>query len=382
MSLTTSPNMLLPIPTVGSEPGPQFGYDINTSLTLIDYHDHSSGKGVQITPSGLNISSALSFQGQNATNMGAVIFQNQSSLATLNALYTIGGELWFNDGTNPVQITLAGSVNATSSSLTSGTASAAFSAGVLVVDSVTSNSTPGNIQVGSVLLGNNTAGSNFLTLQPPSLTGGGYTLTLPTIPASTSFLTIDATGVIGEATGVSAAQIASASITGSQLANQTVTATQIANGTITTTQIASNAGILSSQLANANGANTTVSGTYSNNTTSFTSIANVFPSNLVSNRPLYFVFSGPSIVMNDGGSGSTVTFRLINLTDNITYYTWTIPLSAGTTGYTIPISSFNSMANQNILSSSSNFALQAKVNSAASASVSVSSGRVMSFFGW
>lgn len=291
--------MLLPIPGVGTEAGPQFAFDINNALNLIDAHDHSSGRGVQVTPSGLNINATLNFQNQLISSPQAIIFQNQSSLATVNALYTIAGELWYNDPTNPVQITSAGTVNATSSSLTSGTASAAFSAGVLVVNSVTSNSTPANIQFGSALLGNNTAGSNFLTLQPPSLTGGGYTLTLPTIPATTKFLTIDNTGVISTASSISGSQLATGTLTGSQMANQTVTATQIANATITTTQISATAGILPSQLGavQAGGGNSSIAN-YSNSTGTYTAIGHATVNNLLA----FTVVNGRPIVVNVTGN--------------------------------------------------------------------------------
>ena len=36
MSFTNSPNMNLPIPTVGGEPGPNYATDVNSSLTLVD----------------------------------------------------------------------------------------------------------------------------------------------------------------------------------------------------------------------------------------------------------------------------------------------------------------------------------------------------------
>ena len=314
---TLSPNMSLSVPTVGVDVGPTFAYQINTSLNILDAHNHSPGNGVQIPPSGLNINSALTFQNQQATNMGAVLFQDQTSLATLNALYTKAGELWFNDPTNPVQITSGGAVNATSSGISSGSASAAFSAGVLQVYSNLSTSTPGNIQGGSLLLGNNVANSNFLTLSPPSLTGGGWTLTLPAIPGSTSFLTLDTGG------NITGSVPATAGITGSNIATATITGTNIAAATLTDSLIepavapGSTAfqGIAPNKLDSANtpyyiaGSN---SGTFTTSSGSFVDVTNqsVTLPNVSHTRPVFISFYGSNSSAEISVTG-TAAFRII-----------------------------------------------------------------------
>lgn len=351
--------MQLSIPTVGVDTGPSYAYNINTSLNLIDAHDHSSGKGVQITPSGMNINTSLSFQGSNATSMGAVVFQNQTSLSTLNALYVIGSELWYNDTTSAIQITSNGAVNATSSGISSGTASAAFAAGVLQVYSNLGTSTPGNVQCGSVLLGNNTAGSNFLTLQPPSLTGGGYALTLPTIPVSTKFLTIDTSGNISTVSNVSGAQIAAASLTGSQLsASANILGSQLsASAGIVGTQLASNTVAVSNMASVSSHAAT--GGSYSNTSyDGFSNVVSVSASGLVANRPLIFSFSGPLFTLTDTSSaGTTFTFEIFDSTDSISIATWTCIVAAAATIQVQP--SFNFTASIGV-SSTATFALRAK----------------------
>ena len=199
-----TPNMSLVQPDVGVEPGPQYAQDINNSLSIVDGHNHSPGYGVQITPSGLNINSDLPFGVNNATLLRSVRFQPQPaalSLATdIGCLYETGVDLYYNDGSgNQIQITKSGGVNATSSGISSGTASAGFVAGVLVVDSA--SLTPANIQVGSVLLGLNMASTNYLTLSPPSsLASGSYSLTLPAIPSVLSSMTLDSSGNMGSIT--------------------------------------------------------------------------------------------------------------------------------------------------------------------------------------
>ena len=197
MASTISPNMGLVIPGIGTEASPTWASDLNASLSSIDSHNHSSGQGVQITPNGMNINAPLAFQGNQATGVGAVVFNNQSSLATVGALYigpsSGGNELFYNDTTGPVQITSGGLVNATSSGISSGTASAAFSAGVLVVKS--SSTSFANIDMQSAVLSNGGNLANQLTLQAPTLSGS-YAITLPSIPVSQSFLTVDTSGSI------------------------------------------------------------------------------------------------------------------------------------------------------------------------------------------
>src|SRR4051812_17947618 len=119
MSSTTSPNMNLLIPTVGSEPGPEYAQDVNDSLTLIDQHDHTPGHGVQINPDGMDISSDLTFNNHNLTNARSIRFSPQGSplalAADLGCIYESGVDLYYNDGNgNQVRLTQSGSVAGTS----------------------------------------------------------------------------------------------------------------------------------------------------------------------------------------------------------------------------------------------------------------------------
>lgn len=199
MANTISPNMGLIVPGIGTEYSPTWASDLNASLSSIDSHNHSAGQGVQITPSGLNINADLAFQGNNATLLRSTRFSPQSSVlsgaADVGCLYVVNNELYYNDvsGGHNVQITSNGSVNATSSGISSGTASASFSAGVLVVKS--SSTSFANIDMQSAILANSGNLSNQLTLQAPSLSGS-YSLTLPAIPASQSFMAVDTSGNI------------------------------------------------------------------------------------------------------------------------------------------------------------------------------------------
>lgn len=235
MSVQT-PNMYLVLPTIGVDSGLVWEQAFDSNALTVDQHNHTSGYGVQVPPAGLNINSDLTFNNNSPIALKSAVFTAQSSLATLKSVYVIGNDLYYNDGaSNVVRITSGGSVNATSSGISSGSATASFVSSVLVVNSA--SNTPANIQAGSFLLGNNVASSHFLTLSPPSAMASSFTLVLPNIPASTLPVTLDSSGNFG--TGqIATAQIANNAVTAAQIANNTITATQIANNTITATQIA------------------------------------------------------------------------------------------------------------------------------------------------
>lgn len=199
-NITLSPNMDLPVPQVGLDSGPQYATDINTCLTLIDGHNHSPGYGVPISSSGINLTTDLPVNSNNLTLVRSVRFTPQSvaipaTSPDIGSVYVAGLDLWYNDlAGNQVQLTSGGLVNATSSGISDGTASATFSAGVLVVDAAAN--TPANIQAASLLMGNNVANSHYLTLSPPSAMGANYNVTLPALPSSTSFMLMNTSGVM------------------------------------------------------------------------------------------------------------------------------------------------------------------------------------------
>jgi len=221
MSNTTiTPNMSLPNPNPGIDPGPDYANNIYASFVLVDQHNHSPGYGVLIQPNGLNITSDLSFTGtganpNNATQLRSVRFTEQTtaftSAADIGCLYELNvggnGELFYIDSSqNQVQLTANGTVNATTTALVNGNNRASFVANQLVVYSNSTNNTPGNIVAGSILLGNNTPSSQYLTLQPPNAMGSSFSLTLPSVPGSTQLLQIDSSGNI-TASGVAPATV-------------------------------------------------------------------------------------------------------------------------------------------------------------------------------
>lgn len=249
--------MSLPNPIPGSSAGPQYALDIQSCFTIVDQHNHSAGSGQQIQPNGLNINGDLSFQSNNAYALRTVRFTPQGSAIPnsgldVGCLYVAGNELYYNDvsGGHQVAITLNGNVNATSSGISSGAASAAFVGGVLVVKS--SSTSGANVEMQSAVLTNNGNLTNTLTLQAPTLSSS-LAQTFPITPAVTSFMTMDSSGNMGVGTallgalttsnlsasaGIIGTQLsASAGIVGTQIASTTIAGSNLINNTLTGTQM-------------------------------------------------------------------------------------------------------------------------------------------------
>ncbi len=197
--ITTSPNMGLQIPAAGLTPGPEWFTAIVQSLNIIDQHNHTLGEGVQLNSGSFLLTAALPLNGNALTQVQAVTF-TPGVFTTLDSLYVNGADLYYNDGNgNTIQITSGGTVNATSSGISSGTATASFVASVLVVNQATN--TPASIQAGNILVGNTgVANSEYVTLKPVNALAVNYSLTLPTLPATPSLLQIDTSGNITAAT--------------------------------------------------------------------------------------------------------------------------------------------------------------------------------------
>jgi hypothetical protein len=198
--------MNLPVPVVGVDPGPDWATQINNCLALIDSHTHTTGSGVQINPSGININADLSFAGNNLTLVRSTRFQNQTStlsgVSDLNCAYSSGtaGDLYYNDGSgNRIRLTQSGSIVGTTGSiggLVSPASATYIPASQKFVWQSAAN-TAANLDCGSVIFRNITASSYGLTLAPPSSLALNYTITLPAIPAASgNFLTIDTSGNI------------------------------------------------------------------------------------------------------------------------------------------------------------------------------------------
>jgi hypothetical protein len=79
--MTTTANMLLTLPTPGGDIG-TWDDELNASISLIDTHDHSTGKGVAIGVSGINLNADLPYNGNSATDLKSVDFTEVASVSS------------------------------------------------------------------------------------------------------------------------------------------------------------------------------------------------------------------------------------------------------------------------------------------------------------
>jgi hypothetical protein len=358
--------MGFPISSIGTDSGLNWETNLNAALTVIDGHNHSPGSGQQIQPNGININADLTFNSNNAIALRAARFTPQASPianagADVGEIYVSGNELYYNDvsGGNQVKLTSNGSVNATSSGIASGTATAAFSAGTLVVKS--SSSSYGNVALQSVVLANSGNLTNQLTLQAPTLSSS-YALTLPTIPGALSFMTLDASGNMAGSIAVSGALTtsnlsASANIVGTQLS---------ASADILGSQLDSAAGIEPGQLNFNSGSNTVSS--YSNGGATPTAVVTATLSGYTTNRPIFISFQDDGSASFGCGTfsisgGSTATFTIFAKTGPITVVqVGEYIISNNTSGtFVYPISVLNCI---DLSATSSEYVLQAHTGGA------------------
>ena len=107
--------MSLNEPSVGQTAGPDWATEVNANFTTIDQHDHTSGKGVQLTPSALNINSDLEFNGNAAIELKRLTIDSSATGSGTNySVYQSGGNLyWYNGSGQAVQITNGANVKTT-----------------------------------------------------------------------------------------------------------------------------------------------------------------------------------------------------------------------------------------------------------------------------
>jgi hypothetical protein len=106
-------------PAVGVDTGPTWADNLNTSLDAIDGHDHSTNKGVRITPAGLNVNADLEFNQNSASELKNLIFDSSVTAATTSySLYQASGNLYWRNGSGTaVQVTLGSAVNSGAGSI-------------------------------------------------------------------------------------------------------------------------------------------------------------------------------------------------------------------------------------------------------------------------
>jgi len=215
MPLPATANMALVLPQPGGDTG-AWDSILNAALTLVDKHDHSSGKGVQVTPTGLNINANLPMGGNNLTGIGTLDF------GTIGLPSTGARRLFFNaaDGELYVRTTGGANVKITNGAslniaIVGGIGGDYSSAGALVsyVDANGNYKMQQELSAGAMqwagilhayadffefrLHGDATNISNRVRLQSPTGLAANYALTFPgALPAAASPVYIDQNGII------------------------------------------------------------------------------------------------------------------------------------------------------------------------------------------
>ncbi len=261
-NVIVSQNMLLPVPVPGVDPGPDYANNLNSSLNIIDGHNHSPGSGVQINPMGLNINSNLNIQGNQLTNVYGVLFSAPASSSQTTFLYTApqsgGGvyDLYYNDGAgNVIPLTKAGVVNSTASSIPG----ESYSAGTFTWKQGAGSTTPANFDIGSITIRPNVSSTTYgITVSPPSGISSAYSLVLPALPSATSIMQLDNSGNITASLTVDNATIV---ISSNMLTVGTIQSANLAAGSVGTSALAANA------VTNAKIASSVTSGTLLNSVT-------------------------------------------------------------------------------------------------------------------
>lgn len=208
---SNSSNMSLPIPTVGTAPGPEWATLLDSCLTILDGHSHVPGSGVQITSAALNINADLSMGGNSLLLTKSMQLVAQSSPPASGSLYRSGVNLYYVDGNGAnIPLTNAGTIAGASGSISGldPTISPFPSAAYVSLSSTfvwqSGTNIAANMDFASAVLRNSSPNSTYaLTLSPPDSLGVNYGLTLPTLPSSNSFMALSTTGVMSATVPVS-----------------------------------------------------------------------------------------------------------------------------------------------------------------------------------
>ena len=178
-------------PGVGTTVGPTWATDLNTTIDAVDNHDHSTNKGIRITPAAINVNADVEFNQNSATEVKNLIFDSSVTAATTSySVYQASGNLYWRNGSGTqVQITTGSTVNAGAGSIDGMTGT---DAGATYVDGAKSynffcdsgNTDFGKMAHADLLLykfsDDNVADTDYVTIATSSLASGSSgTVTVP-----------------------------------------------------------------------------------------------------------------------------------------------------------------------------------------------------------
>lgn len=201
-----SNSMNLNLPTVSTTPGPTWASNINTALTTVAEHDHSSGNGVKITPAGINIIADLAFQGNNVTGLRSARLDSQGAIVNgasdLGCLVNVNGDIWWvNNAGTGVQITTGGAINIASVGTIGGDygqpgvpASVAYSDTTKTFTFLQDSGEGAKLFSGTINIANEAASSLSVSIGADAATSS-YALVLPiAAPGNDTVMSFDSTG--------------------------------------------------------------------------------------------------------------------------------------------------------------------------------------------
>ena len=198
-------------PGVGVSVGPTWATDLNTTIDAVDNHDHSTNKGIRITPAAINVNADVEFNQNSATEVKNVIFDSSVTAATTSySVYQASGNLYWRNGSGTqVQITTGSTVNAGAGSIDGMTGT---DAGATFVDGAKSynffcdsgNTDFGKMAHADLLLykfsDDNVADTDYVTIATSSLASGSSGTV--TVPAETGTILTTNTSYAGAAINV------------------------------------------------------------------------------------------------------------------------------------------------------------------------------------
>ncbi len=326
-----SSNMALPIPVVGVDTGPDWALNIDACLALIDIHDHSSGKGVQIGVAGINIDGDFSVGNNNILNVNSMrLVSHGAALAggsDLRCVYAVGVNLFYNDGNgNQIQITSGGGVAGSPGSISNLTSPA--SASYVALDETfvwqSDSNVAADMDFRSAIFRNSSASSKGMTMNPPAAMASDFSVTWPALPAAQHFMTMDNTGAMAASwvTDNVTTEISSSNL---QVKDLGISTAKIAANAVTLPKLAAPLTHTSASSGSFNASSTSFADV-SNLSVTFTSLARPVMIGIQSsgNDIMSFgVTCTPTQVTNFEG---TATFQILR--DSTVVYSWAVKLES------------------------------------------------------
>lgn len=117
--MPTTPNLGLDLPVPGVTAGPEWAEKVVDAFEDVDGHNHAPGSGARVPSAGININAPLEFNGQKATEVAGIVFQ-QIAVADNGAVYVDpNGDLYFRDAAgNLIRLTISGGLNLAAANIT------------------------------------------------------------------------------------------------------------------------------------------------------------------------------------------------------------------------------------------------------------------------